>query len=1080
MNRFFCLILILPIFLLALPQSQAQQTKPYPVYTHYRDIPGITQKDIDDIEALKAKRNTFIYGMNYSTEAFMDDSGKIDGFAALFGQWLSELLGITVINELYEWGPLIASLENKSVSLTTELTANPERRKTYIMTEPVAERSVKFMRLMSAEDLDTLSLQRSLRFAFLRGTLTQTQVENNSQYSFVSYTVDDYEEAYKALKGGIIDAFFDEGPAEAAFIKYPDIVVYDFFPLLYGPVSLATQDPELEPIIRIVQKALDAGIIRHLVELYNQADDNYHRYRFSSRLTSEELAYIENLNTNNLSIQLAAEYDNYPVSFYNREEQKWQGIAFDVLEAISKISGLKFEIANSTTEDWPDIMAKLEIGQYHMVTELIYSQDRANRFLWTETPYMVDNYALLSLREIKDYKINEILYLRIGLISNTAFMELFQDWFPDHSNTVVYQNTFEGFRALETGQVDLLMATRNLLLSMTNYEEKPDFKANLIFNYRFRSTFGFNSQETILASIISKGIQVVNTSSISNSWSSRTFDYRGKLARSQVPWLIGSACALIALLGLAMLMLLRRQQINQRLERLVSIRTQELETQKAGAMEASRAKGDFLARMSHEIRTPMNAIIGMAELTLREKLTDEVEEMVLNISQAGNSLLGIINDILDFSKIESGHMDLAEEPYNLGNLINEVIEVIKPRLTKRPINFFVEADSFLPETLIGDEIRLRQILLNLLTNAVKYTREGYIKLKITSQISDQTVTLSLAITDTGLGLKPDDLTKLFANFTRFDNSANRGVEGTGLGLAITRNLARIMDGDVTVESEYQKGSTFTATLNQKLSAYKPLARLDGDVGPILVLENQPFKVENLIFTLKTLTAEYVLVSTTLELKNALEKSPFDIILAPESEHEEILKIVAAQKPNIKIIFLSDNPEVKIKAQNVSLLAWPVYCLPLVKLLNKAEAKVQKKRPKNSFIAPNAQILVVDDIEMNLKVARGLLKPFQAQVDTCESGMLALDLVDQKNYDIIFMDHMMPELDGLETTHMIRKLPCGKAVPIIALTANAVSGVKEMFIENGMNDFLSKPLDPAKLEAALDLWLPEDKKKSAVN
>ncbi|MDR1083807.1 MAG: transporter substrate-binding domain-containing protein [Deltaproteobacteria bacterium] len=1075
MSRFVILVIILlSPFLSAAPRTQAAEAKRYPVFSNYKEIPGVDRADIEAIEAIKTNRSAIQFGLNYSTEAFLDSDGKIGGFSALFCQWLTELFGLTFKPGIYEWTPMIEGLANKSISMTSDLTATPERRKAYIMTEAVAERSIKYMRLTSREDLEIIALQRQLRFAFFPGTTTHEQVRQNSQQPFDSVMVNDYEEAYNALKTGQADAFFDESCAEAAFDQYPDIMAHDFFPLIYTPVSLATQDPELEPIIRVVQKALDAGIIHHLVELYNRGEQNYRQHRFSSRLTKEELVFLAELAAKNQPIRLAAEYDNYPVSFYNREEKKWQGISFDVLEAITTLSGLKFEIANRSDSEWTDIMEGLENGQYQMVTELIFSKERENRFLWTATPYMVDTYALLSLRETKNFRINEILYLRVGLVSDTAFMELFRDWFPEHSQTVEYINTLDAFEGLEKGEVDLLMATRNLLLSMTNYMEKPEFKTNIIFNYRFNSTFGFNINEKILASIISKSLPMIDTYSIANSWTSRTFDYRGKLARSRVPWLVGCALALVALLVLSIWMLIRRHQINQRLEELVRSRTRELETQRAAALEASRAKGDFLAQMSHEIRTPMNAIIGMAELTLREKLTDEVEEMVHNISQAGNSLLGLINDILDFSKIESGRLELAREPYNFGELLTDVIGVIQPRLAARPIVFFVEIESFFPRNVIGDELRLRQILLNLLTNAVKYTREGSISLKISSVTAGNTAVIGLSVSDTGLGIKPNDLSLLFGNFTRFDNTANKGVEGTGLGLAITRNLARLMGGDITVASEYRKGSTFTAAVTQEIGDYKPLASFDTNPGQILVMENNPSKIKNLSFTLDTLNAQYVLIESPAAMRDELQNSTFACLIAPEEYSEEIDIILNNISKKPRIIYLSERLEHKAKSPAAITLTWPVFCLTLAKALNKHTDGPKKKITKNAFTAPNAQILVVDDIEMNLKVARGLLKPFKANVDTCESGSEAISLVDRKHYDLIFMDHMMPELDGLETTRRIRQLPDGRDVPIVALTANAVSGVREMFIENSMNDFLSKPIDPAKLEATLNQWLPQDK------
>jgi signal transduction histidine kinase/CheY-like chemotaxis protein len=1046
---------------------------PTKIFTDYRQVPGVTPEDIAAIEALKAQRPSLIFANAMSTEIFTDHRGHYGGYVPLLCHWLSDLFDWSFVPKSTDWDDVLAGLARKEYAFTGDLTPTPERRQTFFMTGSVAERTIKYM-FLAQTDLDAISLKRPLKLAFLKGTVTLAQVKANSTRPFATIEVDNYREAYRALIEGEADAFLDEGPAEAAFDDHGEVIAEDYFPMIYSPVAMATQDPELEPVIRVVQKALDAGIMPHLVDLYNQGEKDYQRNKFLKKLTHEELSFLETLNVSGKTVSLSAESENYPISFYNKREEEYQGIALDILAELTALTGLRFTVANAVDASWSDNLGLLESGAASLITELINSPDRANQFLWTQKPYMVDNYALLSRRETPDIKLNQILYLKVGLVENSAFEEIFKTWFPDHPSTKLYADNLEALEGLERGEVDLVMATKNLLLAMTNYMEKPGFKANYIFNYRVNTSFGFNINERILVSIFDKALPLIDTSGVSKNWTSRTFDYRAKLARSRIPWLVGLTLALIALLLMAARLIIRRSQINLELERLVGLRTQELEAQKAAALEASKAKGDFLARMSHEIRTPMNAIIGMTELTLREKLPDEVYEMVNNIGQAGNSLLTIINDILDFSKIESGRLELLEEPYDLGELLTSVIEVVRPRLDNRPISFLVEVDSRIPGQIVGDESRLRQILINLLTNAAKYTREGHIALTVKAAFTDKTVNLSLAVSDTGIGLKPEDQERLFGDFNRFDESANKGVEGTGLGLAITLNLARLMGGDVLVESEYMKGSTFTVQVVQRMAPYRPLAFLDSPKWEVLAMENHPRKIKSLIATLESLAVRYTLVETLQELDNQLERPAFNCLLAPDSRREEILKILAAKSRVIHLIFLGENFQESHKSDSWSYLLWPVFCLPLAKALNKPDNHIKKASRQNSFTAPTAKILVVDDIELNLKVAKGLLKPFQAKVDTCENGLLAIDLVDHGDYDLIFMDHMMPGLDGLETTQRIRRLPSGREVPIIALTANAVQGVREMFIENGMNDFISKPIDPVKLEETLSLWLPREK------
>ncbi len=375
------------------------------------------------------------------------------------------------------------------------------------------------------------------------------------------------------------------------------------------------------------------------------------------------------------------------------------------------------------------------------------------------------------------------------------------------------------------------------------------------------------------------------------------------------------------------------------------------------ANKANKAKTKFLAKMSHEIRTPMNAIVGMAELALRENMTSIVKEYIITVKQAGKNLLSIINDILDFSKIESGKLEIVPSYYLFSSLINDVVSIIKMKIADSGLHFDINIDNNIPNSLFGDETRIRQVLLNVLNNAVKYTKKGFISLSASGEIKEGTVLLTMEVADSGIGIKPKDLKGLFDEFVQVD----KGFEGTGLGLAITKNLLTAMGGDISVKSEYGKGSTFTVKLPQKIS--------------------------------------------------------------------------------------SDELFDSIKNDNLTI----------------------------KFNAPNAKVLVVDDTDANLKVVKGLMQPYKMQVDLCTSGAEAIEMVKANSYDILFMDHMMPEMDGVEATKLIRETHTN--LPIIALTANAVSGVREMFLANGFNDFLSKPIDTVELNVILEKWLPREKQEN---
>ncbi|MBR6173261.1 MAG: response regulator [Eubacterium sp.] len=388
------------------------------------------------------------------------------------------------------------------------------------------------------------------------------------------------------------------------------------------------------------------------------------------------------------------------------------------------------------------------------------------------------------------------------------------------------------------------------------------------------------------------------------------------------------------------------------------------------AMVAGRAKSDFLAQMSHEIRTPINAVIGMDEMILRENNDPEIRDYAENIKSASQTLLTLINGILDFSKIESGKMEILCVRYETLDMIDNLVNVVADRAEKKGLNLILDIDPKLPSSLLGDDLRIRQVITNLLTNAVKYTQEGDVTLSIKYVPGEEDACfLDVAVADTGIGIKKEDMEALFQSFQRLDEVKNRHIEGTGLGMSIVQGLLGMMNSKLDVESTYGKGSTFSFRLEQK-----------------------------------------VIDSTEI------------------GEYQ--------------------------------------------RLRNKDE---EKKVVKKSFILKDTKILVVDDNEMNLKVAKGLLKRYLVVPDLCASGRKSLTMVQEKAYDLVLMDHMMPGLDGVEALKEIReKKLMSEKIPVIALTANAILGAREEYLGYGFSDYLSKPIDIQQLEEMLIKYLPEEK------
>ena len=387
---------------------------------------------------------------------------------------------------------------------------------------------------------------------------------------------------------------------------------------------------------------------------------------------------------------------------------------------------------------------------------------------------------------------------------------------------------------------------------------------------------------------------------------------------------------------------------------------------------ADEAKSSFLANMSHEIRTPINAVLGMDEMILRESKEDSIKAYAQDIRSAGTTLLALINEILDFSKVEEGKMEIVPTQYELAYMLNDVVNMVRNKIVKKSLEFKLIADETMPHHLYGDDIRIKQCIVNLLNNSVKYTERGTMKLEIGYRyINKDKIYLEIHVSDTGIGMKEEDIERLFSPFVRIDEKKNRNIEGTGLGMTITKQLLELMNSSLSVDSVYGKGSDFMFAIEQGVSDWEPM----GDFS---------------------------------ERFNQNKK---------EEKHEEYRVL---------------------------------------------------------FKAPKARILTVDDTEMNLTVFKNLLKQTDIEIDTAISGFEALEAVEMFDYDIIFIDHMMPQMDGIETLEKMKEMDNYSKSVHIALTANAISGSREKYMEAGFDDYLSKPVSGEVLEKMVYKYLPKEK------
>jgi len=484
--------------------------------------------------------------------------------------------------------------------------------------------------------------------------------------------------------------------------------------------------------------------------------------------------------------------------------------------------------------------------------------------------------------------------------------------------------------------------------------------------------------------------------------------------------------------------------------------------------KASEAKSNFLAKTSHEIRTSMNAIMGMVELCARENLSEQVLKYMLSIRKTCDNLLTLTNDILDFSKIESGKMEIMPIKYDVASLIHDIINIAQIKTVESEVLFVVDIDCNLPNKLIGDEVRIRQILLNILINAFKYTKEGFVSITIHGEQKDNTLLLSIEIADTGIGIKQENIERLFE---------------TGLGLTVTKNLCDAMGGSISVNSVYGKGSTFTVNIPQLMveQSEKIASVQNPDSKKVLLHVTNDIYANSILKTFDNLGVECTSAKNYDVFCMELKKSAYHFVFVSADIFAQAKKTAWALGINSNFIMLKKIGDM-VPEKYTKTIILPIHAISIANILNEANESANPDLDESfdesrTFVTSDVRVLIVDDISINLIVAESLMAPYMMQIDTCTNGRAAIEKIRDTKYDIVFMDHMMPELDGIETTQVIRNMP-GEYfanLPIIALTANAMSGTRNMFLQNGMNDLLTKPIELSKLNDILDKWLPSGKK-----
>jgi len=1052
------------LFLAAFPALGSSRT----ATTSYRDVPGVTQDEIDAIQALRAEGREFVFAMPYGVEAFLQEDGSIGGFSALFVQWLSDFFEIPFNITIVTWDELISGLADGSIDFTGQLIPSPERLEIYAMTSQIASRALDYVALRGTPNLHDLG--RPPRVASVEGTvgyhvLSEAGIFDELELIYVSdhYTALDY------LRSGYADLFLSPTAPQMAQM-YAGAVVRLFYPPIFRNPTFSARNPELFSVVNVMQRYLEDDGIQTLGELYSIGMEELRRHHFLTSLSAEERALLDTISV----LRIGVTESNYPVSFFNELDDEMQGIIFDVASSLSQTTGITFDFYITTPANFTHLFDMLENGEIDITLNSKNINDLAGREVYLTGPIFHDNFIFISHLDYRNIGLNEVLYSRVGIVYDSVYEYMFFRLFPRHAATL-FADKHSLFEALQNREIDVAFSCASNLLYLNNYLGMPDFHANLTLHTDHEISLLLADE--MLYSIIGNALSLIDVETKAARWTSRTFDYTARLTSALMPWFVGAGVLFLIVLILLITLIFHRKNLkktiaeqteelqaevtlvnamfdavpdvlfhkdldlkfirfNQALKDLFqreheeivgkdviealdipieiaddyhvwdlsvinegkTIRTEEPVPAADGTMRtfdtiktplvtqdgevigllglsrditlrkeaekaiqlASDTKTAFIANMSHEIRTPMNSIVGFSELAMDDALP-ETQVYLGRILENAKWLLQIIDSILDISKIESGKMELDHIPFDPADLFVQCKNLILPRALEKnlKLDFHNEdiGDGKLP---LGDPVRLRQVLTNIIHNAVKFTESGTIKVLSTEKRTiGNKKTIYWEVTDPGIGMSEEQIKKISEPFMQADSSITRKYGGTGLGIPIVMNMLRIMGGELNIVSFPGVGSKFS----------------------------------------------FELTFDTIDAKDIINQTDSDTVERPHFSGE--------------ILICEDN-----------------------------------------FIN---QMVIIENLErigLSCIAANDGQSGIELVAERMEGG--------RKPFDLILMDIHMPVIDGIEAANTIIQMGC--TTPIVALTANVMPDDRKTYRKAGMIDCLGKPFNAEELWDILRKYL----------